>query len=128
MRRAAYIRQKAEFDSLTPYHYRNRKEKLMALGGPTRKKKTISIIARDGDTCHYCHVVLTNDSRTLEHITPLSQGGTSALTNLVLACKKCNQLRADMDYEEFLLILPALLEAREDGNLDGWYPFRDLAL
>lgn len=34
---------------------------------------------------------------TRDHIVPRSRGGTNALANLVLACRACNEERADRD-------------------------------
>ncbi len=42
-------------------------------------------------TCHYCEAVAT----TWDHIVPRSAGGPGAMPNLVPACLKCNQAKAD---------------------------------
>lgn len=47
--------------------------------------------------CEYCHA----DERwqfipfTIDHIVPISQGGTGALENLALACFNCNRRKSD---------------------------------
>ena len=40
---------------------------------------------------------------TLEHIIPRSQGGKNVLSNLMLACRKCNQERNDGDLLELCM-------------------------
>ena len=72
------------------------------LGAPDRRKKFAALIVRDGDFCHYCERELDDDCRSLDHVIPRSRGGVNALFNLVLACKRCNNLRGDMDYDEFV--------------------------
>lgn len=71
----------------------------------TKKDRVAYLIARDGDRCFWCHFdfavrhldgVLPNDRRrTLDHVIPRSQGGTSRKGNLVLACWRCNHRKAD---------------------------------
>lgn len=43
--------------------------------------------------CHWCNKKLTKETRTLEHLLPISMGGTDALKNLRLACPECNSQR-----------------------------------
>lgn len=43
--------------------------------------------------CRWCGCQLTRHSATIEHLTPLSLGGTNDITNLDLACALCNQKR-----------------------------------
>jgi 5-methylcytosine-specific restriction endonuclease McrA len=51
---------------------------------------------KTGFLCHYCgkpmHVGIPNapNGCTLDHITPLSRGGTNDIENLVLCCSRCN--------------------------------------
>lgn len=43
--------------------------------------------------CHWCNTGLTAQTATLEHIMPLSRGGSNREDNLTLACNGCNQRR-----------------------------------
>ena len=56
--------------------------------------------------CHYCKARLMPDDFVLDHKIPISRLTTKAEiideTNLVVACRKCNQAKGNMDYEEFL--------------------------
>jgi 5-methylcytosine-specific restriction endonuclease McrA len=38
---------------------------------------------------------------TIEHVIPISKGGTNAQNNLMLSCKSCNNERGDTDFEKF---------------------------
>lgn len=42
------------------------------------------------DYCFYCGKKLTRHNATIDHIIPLSRGGTNDKRNLVLCCQKCN--------------------------------------
>lgn len=42
------------------------------------------------------------NSATLEHIIPVSKGGTNDFENLALACFKCNHKRGDMSIDDFM--------------------------
>lgn len=61
--------------------------------GPRRTKADLrkAIIERDGDCCSICGHELGDDA-TIEHIQPLSRGGTWAFANLALAHAACNRL------------------------------------
>ena len=55
---------------------------------------------RDSYRCAYCG---TTDTRLeLDHIVPLAHGGTSRVGNLITACRRCNQQKADQTLEQFL--------------------------
>lgn len=41
--------------------------------------------------CHYCKKVFLINELTIEHLLPLTLGGTSADSNIALACAPCNQ-------------------------------------
>lgn len=49
------------------------------------------------DRCHWCKKQLRPDTATLEHLLPLSRGGSNDETNLALACGECNQERGDLE-------------------------------
>lgn len=55
------------------------------------------------DACAYCHVGLTDDNRTLDHVIPRARGGSNATENLVLACVKCNREKGDMSVEDYTI-------------------------
>lgn len=95
------------------------------LGASNRARKFRALIVRDGDVCHYCGSDLDDETRSLDHVVPRSKGGPNALVNLVLACKRCNSERGDMDYEEFVLICSYIHGEREERLT--YRPFAHLA-
>jgi len=56
----------------------------------TRAKRR-RVFARDGHQCLRC---LTTADLTLDHIVPISQGGTNAEDNLQTLCRRCNGAKA----------------------------------
>jgi 5-methylcytosine-specific restriction endonuclease McrA len=64
--------------------------------------KIAQLRARDGDVCHLCRGHLDFRAAeddpwmpTLDHVVPVSQGGTNALSNLRLAHRCCNSERGN---------------------------------
>lgn len=49
------------------------------------------VLERDYFTCHYC----SQEATTVDHLIPISKGGTDEATNMVAACNKCNSGKRD---------------------------------
>lgn len=47
---------------------------------------------------------------TVDHIIPLSKGGTDSLDNLQCTCKLCNRLKNNMLPSEFTVFIRGMLE------------------
>jgi len=58
--------------------------------------------------CTYCEK--ENIPLQVEHIIPKSKGGSNRVSNLCLACEKCNQKKANRDIKDFLRTKPELLK------------------
>ncbi|MBI2602590.1 MAG: HNH endonuclease [Deltaproteobacteria bacterium] len=54
-------------------------------------------------SCYYCQTKLSPETATMDHIIPLSQGGTSRPGNVVPSCKPCNTEKKDRSAVEWLL-------------------------
>lgn len=66
---------------------RTREERLEVLG---------ALAERDGGMfCAYCGKQLDEETATIEHVLPISKGGSDSRENMVIACKECNQLVKD---------------------------------
>ncbi len=59
--------------------------------------------------CTYCSS--KNVPLQVEHIVPKALNGSSRLSNLCLACQKCNQRKGSKSIEEFLAKKPSLVKA-----------------
>ncbi len=58
--------------------------------------------------CTYCKV--ENVPLQVEHIHPKAKGGSNRVSNLCLACEKCNQKKGTKDIKDFLAKKPDLLK------------------
>lgn len=62
----------------------------------------LKVFERDQFKCTYCGKQLTRFSATLDHIQPVSKGGTNVMGNLVTACLHCNSRRGNRPVMEAL--------------------------
>ena len=53
-----------------------------------------ALFARDARLCLYCGEQFPTRLLSRDHIVPLSKGGTDSWTNVVTACKRCNNHKA----------------------------------
>ncbi len=58
--------------------------------------------------CAYCEK--ENIPLQVEHIVPRAKGGSNRVSNLCLACEKCNQRKGTKDIKDFLKKKPELLK------------------
>lgn len=56
------------------------------------------ILLKTNGRCARCGCELNTDNQSVEHILPISHGGTNDLSNLLMLCIKCNQKKADKVY------------------------------
>jgi len=54
-----------------------------------------NVLFRDRYTCQYCNKLFPSAFLTLDHVEPISRGGTTSWDNVVTACKKCNTKKAN---------------------------------
>jgi 5-methylcytosine-specific restriction endonuclease McrA len=81
------------------------------------KRKKPKIMTRDGAKCRYCDAV---DNLTIDHLVPLSKGGSNAQSNLGIACHGCNADKGNKTEDQFRAVLarrqrprlPVLVEYR----------------
>ncbi|WP_081161523.1 HNH endonuclease [Ensifer aridi] len=57
------------------------------------------VIDRDGCSCAYCGNIA--DPVHIDHIIPLSRGGTNHLSNLTVSCSSCNLEKAALTPDEW---------------------------
>lgn len=78
------------------------------------------VFERDGYRCRYCGIELTDP--TIDHVMPVSRGGTDGMANLVTCCYSCNNAKADMTPEESGMTLLPLSggQAEVDRGREAW--------
>jgi 5-methylcytosine-specific restriction endonuclease McrA len=59
-----------------------------------------------GRRCVYCGHALAPELATLDHVIPLSRGGSHLPGNLVSACQPCNQMKGALLPTEFFARYP----------------------
>jgi DNA-directed RNA polymerase subunit RPC12/RpoP len=100
-------------------------------GGSGRALAVACLLERDGDRCWYCGFRFGDADRrcTVDHVRPVSLGGTNDLANLRLACTYCNGRRArfpDGEYERSGLLAQRRRLAYRDAMIEvgAWLPKR----
>ena len=53
-----------------------------------------TLFRRDGHLCMYCAQRFSSSDLSRDHVRPLSQGGADTWTNVVTACRRCNNAKA----------------------------------
>jgi 5-methylcytosine-specific restriction endonuclease McrA len=59
-----------------------------------------NMYARDEGRCQYCARQVPRHLTTWDHVIPRSRGGKTTWTNIVVACLKCNQRKANRTPDE----------------------------
>lgn len=78
---------------------KKRMKHIRLAGGPmqvSRRMKGI-VLSEGKNKCIYCGGI----AHTVDHIVPVSQGGTNARYNLAACCGTCNADKGDMSYTEY---------------------------
>lgn len=55
----------------------------------------LELFERDGGRCGICHLKVTLDDGSIDHVIPLSHGGDHTYTNVQLAHKSCNYAKGN---------------------------------
>jgi 5-methylcytosine-specific restriction endonuclease McrA len=64
-----------------------------------------NIMIRDENRCQYCTYRFRDSDLTIDHVIPRSKGGKTIWTNVVIACKPCNQQKRDLSLSQTSLSL-----------------------
>lgn len=67
-----------------------------------------TLFKRDANLCLYCGLRFSKSDLTRDHITPMSQGGRDTWTNVVTACRRCNNHKGGRTPEEAGMELVAI--------------------
>lgn len=117
-----HIEEKKAYDSVyykTPKgkavskaHAQRRRARKKAAGGILSQQDIASLFNHPILLCYYCGVRLNYGKKpvkaTIDHIVPLSKGGRNELSNLVLACGRCNMTKSAKLLEDFKMTVGTL--------------------
>lgn len=80
----------------------NRRARKLQASGSFTKDQFIDLCEQYEQLCAYCG---KKDKLTVDHIVPLSRGGSNYIENIAPACGKCNARKYTKTGEEFLALL-----------------------
>ena len=80
------------------------------------KSLRFEVMKRDGFVCRYCGATPMGTRLEVDHIEPVSKGGTNDPSNLVTACFECNRGKSDRKLSDRRLpaTSPQLLEEHQE--------------
>jgi len=64
--------------------------------------------------CGYCQTPFSGEEYQVEHIVPVSVGGTNDFPNLILACKRCNSVAGSKCFNSFEIKREYILNRRAE--------------
>ena len=82
---------------------------------PLTQQKKFEISQRDKFECQFCGSRPGNDCLEIDHIIPVSKGGTNHDLNLTTACRKCNQGKAGR------IFVPRKQLSDSERDLEGFF-------
>lgn len=92
----------------------------------TRIRKEQILSRCKGVCCHCGKEIAIGDDFTIEHIIPLSKGGTNDFTNLVSLCETCNKDKdADIVDAEYYEHAPKVVYEEIERNLASYFEEND---
>jgi 5-methylcytosine-specific restriction endonuclease McrA len=59
-----------------------------------------NILARDEHRCQYCGRTFSPPELSVDHVVPLSRGGSTHWANVVCACRRCNRMKGGLTPQE----------------------------
>lgn len=95
----------------------------MATRKPIPKRTRFEIFKRDGFKCQYCGKAAPEVILEIDHVVPVAHGGTNDITNLVTACRECNNGKGARELSDDTIIkrqqaqLEEINERREQAEM-----------
>lgn len=105
----------SSYDRVKKYRDKRRDAGLPQMGDYSSFRP--ALIERDGERCVYCEIVT---GLVVDHMVPITLGGTDDTNNLALACKSCNSGKAGRTPEM------ANMPVRVTSALDALTRYRDI--
>lgn len=80
----------------------NRRALLKGNGGSYTAQEIKKMRAEQAGICAYCHYQHNPDRLTIDHILPITKGGSNNISNICLACWRCNLTKHARTLEEWV--------------------------
>ena len=78
----------------------------------TREEKMAKLQEQNNE-CGYCGVELKLEEGVGDHRIPHSHGGETTMDNLVVSCKKCNEMKSNLPYHLWEKLIPELKDSHK---------------
>jgi hypothetical protein len=80
---------------------------------PINKHLRVQVLLRDHSKCRICGRSQEETPLEVDHIIPVSEGGTDELSNLAALCCDCNRGKSDYHFSDYnsILLLPDGIES-----------------
>jgi 5-methylcytosine-specific restriction endonuclease McrA len=99
----AYLKYKeTEHGKLANKRKRHKRRAIMENAGTFTNEQWQERLAEYNYCCAYCYNPFPVNELTIDHMLPLSRGGTNTIDNLVPSCKPCNSRKKDKTPLEML--------------------------
>lgn len=79
-----------------------RYEKLSRVSDGTVTRDLVAGLRSMATECPYCGRSLSHANKSLDHIVPISKGGTHSADNVLICCKTCNSAKGAKDFDEWI--------------------------
>lgn len=79
-----------------------------------------NVYIRDNFTCQYCGIKKSPKHLTLDHVVPVSLAGPKSWTNVVAACRECNQRKANRTPKS------ANMPLLQEPKIPTWLPSQEI--
>ena len=96
-----FYRKNSTESKLRNHERRTRRRALLVDAGSFSVAEWRAKVRSCENKCYYCHVRLTRRSETVDHMIPISRGGSNTVENVVPACLRCNLRKNRLTAEEF---------------------------
>jgi 5-methylcytosine-specific restriction endonuclease McrA len=81
---------------------------------PVTAKQLLAIVEDQGYKCALSGVELTPETASLDHIVPMSKGGTHTIENVWIVDRRVNGAKGTMTTEEFISLCRAVVKHNKE--------------
>jgi len=117
--KANYILQNApsKLKNWTPLEIKNDETIGANIRRPISYNTKHNIYMNQKGLCSYCGDYYIESEMTIDHIVPLSKGGTNDESNLQCTCNNCNQLKGNKFHDDFLNQITKIIQYQDKQKI-----------